>query len=362
MIAPERDESHQSTEKFPWWDYQAAMRKASQRVGFRLPTLPRPIDFGRREDEEFDLLFYACQFPHEIHEIHRIPAWRQRSRTAAIFILEAWPDQIKRGKAHFRALDAFDHVFVLNAASVPLIQKYTKAPVSFLATAADTLLLPAERYGQKRPVDYVCIGRRHNPVHEKMYEYCCQQDRFYVFDLWRGLHAKNWAAARRQNADLGTRARHYIVWPPIREGTGGQSRSALSTRYFEGASSGAVMIGGAAEVAEFEGLFTSPTPVVDMPQDPERVPAFLDWLDAEASHLAEIGRSNRLDALERHDWAHRWAEILRVLGLEASPGLKLRLGELRRRYVAEGGSERVCPLAPVPPAPREPSLVEAAMA
>lgn len=345
MMAPEPVDAPQPGEGSLWWDYRVAAQKTTQRILSRLPMLPRSIDFARRRDEEFDLLFYACQFAHEIPEINRIPAWRQRSRTAAIFILEAWPNQIERRKAHLRKLDAFDHVFVFNAASVPLIQRHTSTPVSFLPTAVDTLLLPAERYNQERTVDYLCIGRCPNPVHQTMYEYCCRKDRFYVFDLWRDLHAKDWAAVRRQNADIGTRARHYVVWPPIRERDGNQSDTALTTRYFEGASSGAVMIGGAAGVAEFEGLFSSPTPVVDMPEDPEKVPAFLDWLDAEADCLVEIGRMNRLDVLARHDWAHRWAEILRVLGLGTSAGLEQRLDELRRRHVAEGGCERHFPAA-----------------
>ena len=316
----------------------SSCRKTTRAVSGKVLTrLARPTAAQAPATEvegDFDLTFYACQFPHEIREINCIPHWRERTRKACIFILETWAHEVERHRAHFGQLDAFDHVFVFNARSVPLVQRYTRAPVSYLATAADTLLLPETSYARERCVDYLCIGRRHDPVHARMFELCCRDDRFYVFDLWRGLKVKEWPAARRQNADMGARARHYIVWTPTRAGNG-TVETTLTTRYFEGASSGAVMIGSAPALPEFAGLFSSPEPVVEMPEDPEKLADFLDRLEADAAYLAAVGRANRLDALARHDWAHRWAEVLEVLGLASAPGLDARLAELGRRHAAE---------------------------
>lgn len=313
-----------------WASYREALRTTSGKVLAKL-AVPTAAEAPTTEvSGEFDMAFYACQFPHEVREINCIPHWRERTRKACIFILETWACDTERQRAHFRQLDMFDHVFVFNTQSVPLVQRHTRTPVSYLPTAADTLLLPASRFAGARSVDYLCMGRRNNRVHNRMYEICARDDRFYLFDLWRGLKAKSWPEARRQNADMAARARHFVVWTPFRN-----SEATLTTRYFEGAASGAVMIGSAPDLPEFARLFSSPNPVVEMPSDPDQVEDFLEGLDANADALAATGRANRLDMLARHDWAHRWAEVLAAIGLPVSAGLEARFGELRLRRMIE---------------------------
>lgn len=317
-----------------WETYRKARQRAMIRLGKSCAVAAPP----NKVEGEFELAFFACQFPREIPEINSIPGWRERSRKACVFILETWSTAVEEQKEFYRHLDAFDHVFVFCAAAAPLIQRYTKAPVTYLPTATDTLMLPERAYARERPIDYLCIGRRHAPVHAAMYDYAIRDDRFYLFDLWKVKEVKDWGSARRQNADMGSRAKHFFVWPPFRKLPGGKFETALSSRYFEGARSGAVMIGAAPKTPEFDGLFSAPEPVIQMPEDPAEVYGFLDRLDAEADRFAEIGRSNRLDSLERHDWAHRWADILAVMGLPPSEGLADRLTELSRRRLAEGGA------------------------
>lgn len=343
------------------WSRWEGYRKLRQRAMIRLGKSCAVTAPPTQVEGEFDLAFFACQFPRQIPEINSVPGWRERSRKACVFVLETWSTAVEEQKEFYRHLDAFDHVFVFCQASAPLIQRYTKAPVTYLPTATDTLMLPERAYARERTVDYLCIGRRHAPVHAAMYDYACRNDRFYLFDLWKVKEVKEWGAARRQNADMGSRAKHFFVWPPFRPLPGGKFETAISTRYFEGARSGAVMIGAAPKVPEFEGLFSTPEPVIEMPEDPALVHAFLDRLDAEAAHFAEIGRSNRLDSLERHDWAHRWAEILGIMGLPASVGLETRLAELRRRRLSEDGTRpRLVHPAAAPPA--EPATTHAGSA
>lgn len=320
-----------------WSNWRGAARATGKKMLAQYAVRTAASAPTSQVEGDFDIAFYACQFPHEIREINCIPHWRERTRKACIFLLESWAYETEKHRAHFRQLDMFDHVFVFNARSVPMIQRHTRATVSYLPTAADTLLLPASRFARERNVDYLCMGRRNNQVHGRMLDICYRNDRFYVFDLWRDMKAKEWASARRQNADMAARARHFLVWAPVRNpDRAAQPREAtLTTRYFEGASSGAVMIGSAPQVPEFDGLFRSPEPVVAMPQDPEKIEGFLDGLEENADGLAEIARANRLDALERHDWAHRWAEVLQTLGFAAGPGLEARLGELRIRRITE---------------------------
>jgi hypothetical protein len=43
-----------------------------------------------------------------------------------------------------------------------------------------------------------------------------------------------------------------------------------------------------------------------------------------------MGQRNAVEALLRHDWAHRWREILAVAGIEPSSKMASRLKDLTR--------------------------------
>jgi hypothetical protein len=298
------------------------------RGGLGLPS----ARFGARAAIEgsFDLCFYACQFAREIGEIDNVPDWRRRSRIACAFILETWPGTIAKDRADYRLLDRFDMVFVLNAASIPLIAAYTSTPVVFLPTAADTLMLPAAAFARERVIDLLCIGRRKGSVHAAVMEHAEATGKLYLYDVWAEMQVRDWRAVRQQNAAMAARARFYFVWSPARGGG-----EALSTRYFEGAAGGAVLLGSRPDLPEFGELFDWPDAVIELPEAPAAVGGFLDGLEADPARLARIRWRNRREALLRHDWAHRWAAVLDALGLERTAAHAGRLATLAERAEAE---------------------------
>ena len=95
-----------------------------------------------RADADYDLCFFMCQFPNELPEVEQVAGWRQRSRLACAFVLETWPHLFGKQRVDLRILDKFDHVFVLNAESIPALRAHTSTPISFLPVAADCLLVP----------------------------------------------------------------------------------------------------------------------------------------------------------------------------------------------------------------------------
>jgi hypothetical protein len=301
------------------------------RAGLGLPS----ARLGARAEVagRFDLCFYACQFARELREIDNVPGWRKRSRLACAFILETWPETIARDRADYRLLDRFDMVFVLNAASIPLIRKYTRTPVAFLPTAADTLMLPAAAFGRERSIDLLCVGRRKGSVHAAVMEHAEASGKLYLYDIWTDMRVRDWRAVRQHNAALAARAKFYFVWSPARSG-----QEAISTRYFEGAAWGAVLLGSRPHLPEFDELFDWPDAVVELPGDPAAVGPFLEGLEADPARLARIRWRNRREALLRHDWAHRWGAVLEAVGLEPTAAHAARLGMLAERAEAEAAS------------------------
>jgi hypothetical protein len=320
-----------------------------------------PARKSRRVELEgtFDLTFFMCQFPQEIGEMDRVRNWRSKSKRACLFLLEAWPEIIDKRGASLRLLDRFDHVFVLNPNSIPAIRKYTSTPVTFLPTASDTLMLPEWMFAVDRQIDYLCIGRRRAAIHDALVRYCNDRRRFYIYDVMKDMTVADWAAARWHNAELAARSKYFLVWSPLKTlaATGGVVRDALSTRYFEGASAGAVMLGSYPRTEEYARLFDWPDAVIDLPEEPEELAPFLDALNADSGRLAAIGKANRLQALARHDWAHRWAEILDTLGMEPGPGLHARLHRLQGRLASEAWDTATWPGGPAVPAPLPPAAV-----
>jgi hypothetical protein len=104
-------------------------------------------------------------------------------------------------------------------------------------------------------------------------------------------------------------------------------------RYFEGAAAGAVMIGQPTDSESFRELFPWPNAVISIRPDGSDVRQVLGNLNSNPARLAAISRRNAAEALRRHDWAHRWKQMLTVAGVHESPGLLER--ERRMRELAD---------------------------
>jgi hypothetical protein len=283
---------------------------------------------------EFDLCFYMCQFPRDLPEIERVSHWRERSVKACAFILETWPHALPRLRGDLRILDRFDHVFVLNSRSIPALRQYTSTPISFLPTGTNCLACGADPgLPPERPIDFLSLGRRERSTHRLLCDYAARHGKFYFYDAWTGMTARDWAQARRMSAELIRRARYYVAWDPAaviamkREGLGPET--VLSTRFFEGAAGGAILVGSRPALRDFDELFDWPDAVVELPSDEREAIATLCDLDANPERRTAISRSNRVQSLLRHDWAYRWAAVLEKMGLERTGALDGRIALLR---------------------------------
>jgi hypothetical protein len=282
---------------------------------------------------DYDVCLFMCQFLRELPNVERVRGWRSRSRLAVAFILETWTNAVERSKADLALLDKFDHVFVLNADSVPALQRHTRTPVSFLPTGADCLaasiLKPAPR-----TIDVLCFGRRVPAVHERMLEIARERGWFYLFDIWGGIQATDWAAARAANADLVRRSRHFIAWDPSVSSNHtamiGSDR-ALTTRYFEAAAGGAIILGSRTPGPAFDSCFDWDDAVVEISPDGRDLAQRLDELEADPERCADARRTNQVQSLLRHDWAYRWDHVLRTFGLPRSEAHEARVARLHER-------------------------------
>lgn len=313
------------------WEF--SHRVASQaRVRLGQPSLSNMI--ATTVEKNYDLFFFCCQFPHELAALRRMRGWRKRTGWAAAYILESWSWSLAHSRANLRLLDQFDHVFVLNSQSIPELRKYTRTPISHLPPATDMMLATPMPRPPRRSIDVYSFGRRSKALHQQMLQLASTSPDFnYVYDSIQGGKVPDWLDHRCLTASQMKRARFFIAFNPADVGAGGKDETrqehALSTRYFEGAAGGAVMLGSRPQCPEFDQHFNWPDAVI--PLSPEGdIAGFLEDLTPQQDRLRTVSHRNVVETLRRHDWSHRWRQILAEVGLEATPALEERQAELRR--------------------------------
>ena len=103
----------------------------------------------------------------------------------------------------------------------------------------------------------------------------------------------------------------------------------ISGRFFEGAASGAIMIGDPPASGKYLTLFDWPDAVVKAPFDAPSIGDVIGELEADPERCARIRRDNMENALLRHDYAYRLRTILKDAGIAPPPGLLAREARLR---------------------------------
>jgi hypothetical protein len=90
----------------------------------------------------------------------------------------------------------------------------------------------------------------------------------------------------------------------------------IGNRYFEGAASGAIMVGEVPKNEVFETLFDRTDSVIRLPYDSQDIDVLIKELDADPERQERIRRRGVAQALKRHDWVYRWEAVLKTAGLE----------------------------------------------
>jgi glycosyl transferase family 1 len=287
-------------------------------AGYRKPVV----------EDEYDLFFADFQFLPDLDSLRALPRWQRRARRSVCVIEELWARDIPRWKTLPRLLQGFDHVFLECSGSVEPLQAMTGIPCSFLAPAVDTkrfVPVPAP----PRVVDVCRVGRRDAAVHALLLEASQRAEIFYEFDSVCPERVWDTAEHREHLAGILKRSRYVIVNPGKynrHNETSGQQE--LGFRFFEGAAAGAVMIGTAPRIQSFDDNFDWNDAVIEV--DDASVLESIATLDLDQDRLDRIRRDNVTNSLRRHDWVHRWQQVLDAVGLPTSESIETRKRELER--------------------------------
>ncbi len=289
--------------------------------------------------ESYDLFFVACTFPRDLLNIKGIEKWRDRCKTAICWLNEIWATEVYKNTASIELLTKFDYVIVNCSQSVDAINEVIGGKCLYLNPAVDAILFCPYPDVPQRVIDVYSIGRRSEELHRNLLRMSKENRIFYVYDSINGEQVINTDQHRLLFANMAKRSRYFIVNPgkiDCPEETNHQSE--IGPRYFEGASSGTIMIGEYSKNEEFEKTFHWPDAVVHLPFGSGEIESIINQLDSQPERQENIRRKNVVQSLLHHDWVYRWEDILKIAGLEPMPELlerKERLLDLSRMVEKE---------------------------
>lgn len=296
----------------------------SRRLVARLDAAPLPR-FRRTPSPRYKMFVACIQGLDDLYRIAPASPWRHAAEVSVCCIDEVYARQVPQCTGAMALLRPFDLIFVGCHASVDALSRATGRPCHYLPPSVDTQRFCPYPDPPARVIDVYSMGRRSPRTHETLLEMSERDGWFYHFDTTQNAMITDHHEHRRRLADLVKRTRYFLVnvahcdTPQL---TGGQQE--LGYRYFEGAAAGTVLIGQLPGPAAASSMFDWPDAVVPLPYDSDEIGNLIRELDAAPQRVERIRRDNVVHALRRHDHVHRWARILEVVGLDATPALHER--------------------------------------
>ena len=278
----------------------------------------------------YDVAIAMVQSPADLVRFQAFQGWRENSRVAICYVEEVWQgwiEQYSGSKSPIHLLKDFDYVFLNCLRSVDAMRDVIGRPVHYIAPGIDALRFRPVR--ERRSTDVYYMGRRSTTTHEALIRLLEAGEISYAFDSVDGLNVEEVRQHRLLLAGAIQNSRYFIVQRAkanVEVQTTAQEE--LGFRYFEGAAAGAVMIGSAPRVESFDHHFDWPDAVIPMEYDYPEIGELIAELDGQPERMERIRRENVVQSLRRHDWCHRWSEILETVGLSVSDGVGRRRSRL----------------------------------
>jgi len=301
-------------------------------LAYHAPITLNPGIHGLPGKGPYDFLFTICGFPQDLLLFSGADNFRDVCRTSVCLLDELWINDIVKHRHFLRILEKFDVVMLYYSQTVKPLGERIKSRCAFLPPGIDAISFCPYPDPVERVIDVYSIGRRSQITHQKLLEWARETRRFYLHDTIRGSQSINSKEHRALFANAIRRSQYFIVNPgKIDEPNQRGQQIEVGNRYFEGAASGAIMVGEPPANEAFKSLFDWPDAVSRVPYDSRDIDMVIKDLDGDPERQERIRRTGVVQALMRHDWVYRWEAVLKSVGLaplQAAEERKVRLRKL----------------------------------
>lgn len=298
-----------------------------RRVAGTHRLLPAPTEGLLEPVPQADHLILMAHGAWELPLIERVGRLRRSAKTISVWMPEVWPSELDDRLA-YEGYGMVDHVFV---GIREVVDRFTElvpnADIHCLPPAVDVLTFGGVDPEPKRNIAVLGIGRREPNQHRRILEWAAANQELYLYDTLQGK-AVSWRQHRDAVANWYRQSRMAVCnyGKHDRPEEIGNLRI-VPGRLFEGLAAGSILIGMPPDEENQRQLVGD---VVVQSTDSTELEALLDkYNDPEGSRLMRLRNASL--AARRHDWAHRWRDILGVLDLARPVGLDERLALLDAR-------------------------------
>ena len=317
----------------PEFDPYGARSTLAMRLAYHAPVWLKPGIRRITAKKHYDLLFTMCgglASPYDLLMLNAVSDVRDMCKTSVCLVDELWVKQLFKHRHFLRVLEKFDVVMLYYCQTVKALSEQIGRKCVFLPPGVDAITFCPYPDPPKRVIDVCSWGRRSEVTHQTLLRMVRDSGLFYLHDSIAGTQAISAREHRALLANVAKRSRYYLVNPGMidqPEKRGDQIE--IGNRYFEGAASGAIMIGERPQNEEFERLFDWPEAVTQLPFGSSEIDVVIKRLDRDRERQDVNRRTGVTQALMRHDWVYRWETILKAVGLEPMQGVLERKGRLR---------------------------------
>ncbi|PSB00900.1 glycosyltransferase [Merismopedia glauca] len=281
-------------------------------------------------DRQYDLFFTFLLKTEEIVDLNSIKNWRQKCDRSVCYIAEIWPTNLDLVYRYRHLFQDFDAIFLHNQCCVKQVEEIVGRPCYFLPVGIDAIKFCPYPKLPIRSIDLYSMGRRSPITHQALLELAEKTSFFYVYDTTRTFGVPDHREHRSLLANLIQRSRYFINYKhSVNRGAKLGGAEELSSRLFEGAAGGTIMLGAAPDCDAYREYFDWQDAVIEIPYECTNIAEIIADLEIQAQRLAIARRKNVVNSLLRHDWVYRWEIILDKVGLKPTPAMQDRREKLK---------------------------------
>jgi len=276
-------------------------------------------------------VFIACfHHPSDILSLNSIKDWRRSCNKAICLVNEVWAKDAKNWANYLKLLRDFDYIFLNLSGSVSTVESIIHRPCYHITYGTDAIQFCPYPSPPQRCINAYSAGRRSPAIHAALQDLMNKQQFFYVYETIKDLFTSDYRQHRNLFSNLIKRSCYFIANNArfdTLDITGGQEE--LSPRFFEGIAGGAILLGTPPNNEDYRRNFNWPDAVVYLSNETSNVVDVIYELELQPERLEVARRNNITNSLERHDWVHRWREVLETIELPPNPKMKIREAQLK---------------------------------
>jgi hypothetical protein len=268
------------------------------------------------------------------------PDWRKRFDLVVAYVFDAavpeysQTEKLKIANSQFgKTAKLMDGFFMPVYSGVRALEETLKVPVSVVPLAAD-----ASKFGSNNPnrcIDVMGYGRQflpHSQILEKTYNDSASSRIYYHTNHLSIEKINNFYEHRRMFWKLLNSSQIALAYDLLTTPREGIVYSFVGQRWFESLAAGCAIVGRRPACPEAKDLLDWEDATIEMPEDAGELIPFIEDLLHDKERLQSIRDRNYLNALARHDWRYRIADMLNYLGLEKPIPLQKSLADLQSKY------------------------------